>query len=161
MRVSTACGAGTGLWPGSVAQVVYRGATYYEIERWTGRTTKPAPLEARKHTANVHESLRDIREIIARLVEKRDARRDSFVEVIKKAMGETLAPDAEEALKLLQKHGVTKALAKEATEIAQAKGAFTIFAVVDALTRLSSRLTYTGDRAAIDEKASSLLALAA
>jgi hypothetical protein len=99
--------------------------------------------------------------IIARLVEKRDARRDSFVEVIKKAMGETLAPDAEEALKLLQKHGVTKTLAKEATEIAQAKGAFTIFAVVDALTRLSSRLTYTGDRAAIDEKASSLLALAA
>ncbi len=116
---------------------------------------------SRKHTANVHESLRDIREIIARLVEKRDARRDSFVKVIRKAMGETLAPDAEEALKLLQKHGVTKSLAKEATEVARAKGAFTIFAVVDALTRLSARLTYTGDRAAIDEKASSLLALAA
>src|SRR3954447_26853083 len=45
---------------------------------------------SRKHTANVHDAVREIRGIIHRLTEKRDARRDGFVRVIRKAMTESL-----------------------------------------------------------------------
>ena len=38
---------------------------------------------SRKHTANVYDSVADIRGIIARLVDKRDERRDGFVQVMK------------------------------------------------------------------------------
>lgn len=115
---------------------------------------------SRKHTAKVHDALGEIRDIIGRLVEQRDSRRDGFVEVVKKAMRQTLAPDTEDTLKVLQENGVTKALAQEATKLAQEKGALTIFTLVDALTRLSQKLKFAGERANVDEKASSLLALA-
>lgn len=115
----------------------------------------------RKHTANVHEALREFRTIIGRLVEARDNRRDGFAKVIEKAMRERLGDDAEAALKVLQRHGVTRTLAKEAVAIAEAKGAFTVFAIVDAITRLSTRMPYAGDRAEADAKAGSLLALVA
>ena len=46
--------------------------------------------------------------------------------------------------------------------MAEASGnRFTIFSVVDALTRLSGELEFAGDRMAADTKASALLALAA
>ncbi len=115
----------------------------------------------RKHTANVHDALRDIREIIARLVEKRDDRRDAFVNVIGKAMTERLGSDADDVMKVLQQQGITRGLAKDALAIAEAQGAFTIFAVVDALTRLTGRMKFAGDRAEADQKAGSLLALVA
>jgi hypothetical protein len=114
---------------------------------------------SRKHTANVHEALREIRDIIARLVETRDSRRDGFVAVMKKAMRQHIGDNAEEALDVLQKRGITRALAKEAVAIAEAQGRFTIFALVDALTRLSARMKFAGDRADADEKASALLRL--
>ena len=114
---------------------------------------------SRKHTANVHEALRDIRDIIARLVETRDARRDGFVAVMKKAMHQYVGDNSEEALDVLQKRGITRALAKEAVAIAETHGRFTIFALVDALTRLSARMNFAGDRAEADEKASALLRL--
>jgi hypothetical protein len=116
---------------------------------------------SRKHTANVHESLNEIRRIILNLVEKRDERRDGFVGVIKKAMEETLGADSEEVLKTLKAHGVTQTLAKRAIESARQRGRFTIFAVVDALTRLSGEMKYAGERAQVDEKAGRLLALVA
>ena len=54
-----------------------------------------------------------------------------------------------------------QALAKRAIESARQRGRFTIFAVVDALTRLSGEMKYAGDRAEVDAKAGKLLALAA
>lgn len=115
----------------------------------------------RKHTGKVGEALGDIRRIVEDLVAKRDARRDGFVEVMKKAMATRLGDDAEEALKALAKHGIGRGLAKKALELAERQGRFTIFSVVDALTRLAAEIEFAGERAAADEKASSLLALAA
>jgi hypothetical protein len=58
--------------------------------------------------------------------------------------------------------GKGKALAKRALEVADAYGnRFTIFAVVDGLTRLSAELEFVGERTAANTKASALLALAA
>ena len=51
-------------------------------------------------------------------------------------------------------------LAKEAIEIAQAQGRFTIFAMVDALTRIAGKIVNAGDRVDVDQKAGQLLALA-
>jgi hypothetical protein len=64
-------------------------------------------------------------------------------------------------LKVPSRHGITRTLAKEATETARVQGGFTTFAVVDALTRLAGRLQAAGDRSEADGRASSLLALAA
>lgn len=114
---------------------------------------------SRKHTANVHESVKTIRTTIERLVEKRDQRRDGFASLIKKSMETSLGPDAESVLKTLHAHGIGKAVAKRAVEIGRRRGLFTIFSMIDALTRLSSDLKHAGDRAEADEKAGRLLAL--
>src|SRR5436189_5016860 len=55
----------------------------------------------RKHTANVHESLGEIRRIIEALVARRDERRDGFVKVIGRAMQERLGSDADAPLTAL------------------------------------------------------------
>ncbi|QDU42883.1 hypothetical protein Mal52_13520 [Symmachiella dynata] len=115
---------------------------------------------SRKHTAKVHDGLGEIRRIIESLANKRDERRDSFVRVLSKAMTEKLGDDADQVLKELSKRGIPRGLAKTALEIAEERGAFTIFAVVDALTRLTQKATYAGDRAEADAKVASLLALA-
>ena len=75
-------------------------------------------------------------------------------------MREKLGSDAEEVMKALAKHGLSRGLAKQAVEMV-AGGRFTIFALVDALTRLAGQVEYAGDRAALDVQAGSLLALAA
>ena len=46
-------------------------------------------------------------------------------------------------------------------EVGVSGGRFTIFALVDALTRLAQQVEYAGDRTAIDVQAAGLLALAA
>jgi hypothetical protein len=115
----------------------------------------------RKHTANVHESLSEIRRIIEGLVAKRDERRDGFASVIHKAMEAKLGEDAEEVLKVLAKNGIARSAAKRALEIAERQGRFTIFSLVDALTRLARETNNAGDRTDADEKASKLLSLAA
>ena len=114
----------------------------------------------RKHTANVHEGLGEIRRIIEALVERRDDRRDGFVRVLTKAMRETLGADAESVAKELARNGIPRNLARDAIEIARRQGAFTIFALVDALTRLTQKVKYAGDRVEADAKVASLLALA-
>ena len=111
----------------------------------------------RKHTANVHGALADIRQAIEQLVEKRDARRDGFVKVMQKAMQEKLGADAEEAMKVMARNGIPRQLAKDALKIAEQQGAFTIFAIVDALTRLAGQLPNAGDRLETDQKASALI----
>lgn len=116
---------------------------------------------SRKHTANVSEAIAEIRRIISSLVEKRDARRDGFAGVIKKAMETTVGTDSDQVLKVLSQKGITRQLAKEALQIAEEKGRFTVFALVDALTRLSARFEFAGDRTEVDQKSSALLTLAA
>lgn len=116
---------------------------------------------SRKHTANVGEAVAEIRRLIARLVDRRDERRDRFASVIAKAMKTPLGGEDDEVMKLLSKHGVTRMLAKEAINSARQSGRLTIFSIVDALTRLSGAIVNAGDRTDADESASSLLALAA
>jgi len=115
----------------------------------------------RKHTANVRDGLTEVRRIIESLIEKRDSRRDGFLEVLRNAMTTRLGDDAEEVAKVLKREGIPQGLGKKALEIARKQGAFTIFAVVDALTRLTQEVRYAGDRSSLDQKVSSLLALAA
>lgn len=114
----------------------------------------------RKHTAGVHDCLGDIRRIVEALVAKRDERKDGFARVIKKAMQTKLGNDADEVLETLSKQGVTKALARRALEVAREQGRFTIFSLVDALTRIAGEEKNAGDRAAADQKAARLLSLA-
>jgi hypothetical protein len=113
----------------------------------------------RKHTANVHRGLDDIRDAIHRLVAKRDARRDQFATVIKRAMGERFA-DPDEAYKAVMTTGVGQRLAKQAVELAGKQGRLTIFSMVDALTRLSGKIANAGDRNEVDQQVGQLLSLA-
>ncbi len=115
---------------------------------------------ARKHTAKVGDALGEIRRHVEQLVKKRDERRDGFLRVMTKAMDETLGADAEEVMKALDKHGLSRGLARRAVE-AVSGGRFTIFALVDTLTRLAGQVENAGDRTAIDVQAATLLALAA
>jgi hypothetical protein len=115
---------------------------------------------SRKHTASVGEAVSEIRGLIERLVDKRDARRDSFARVVRKAMEASLGSDADEVAQVLHKHGVTRSLAKQALEVARQNGRFTIFSVVDALTRVTGRYAHVGDRTEVEVTASRLLALA-
>lgn len=114
----------------------------------------------RKHTANVRDGLNEIRRIIEGLVAKRDSRRDSFVEVIRKAMTARIGDDAEEVVKRLATEGIPRNLVKDAMDIARRQGGFTIFALVDALTRLSQNVKLAGDRTELDTKIGRLLSLA-
>ena len=114
----------------------------------------------RKHTANVKDGLNEIRTIIDRLAVQRNARRDSFVHVMKQALSTRLGDDADAVQKVLANGKIPRTLAKEAVEIAGKQGAFTIFAVVDALTRLSQRIRYAGDRTELDARIGALLELA-
>lgn len=115
----------------------------------------------RKHTASVGEALDEIRRLIEALVRRRDQRRDGFAKVIAEAMKTKLGSDAEEVEKILGEKGIVRSLAKKAIEIAQAGGGFSIFSVVDALTRLAGQLPYAGQRVELDQKAARLLSLAA
>ena len=114
---------------------------------------------SRKHTANVRDGLLEIRRHIEALIAKRDARRDKFAEVLQKAMQTRLGSDSEEVGKELTKHGIPQHYIKDALEIARAQGGFTIFALVDALTRLTQRVTFAADRAEADFKVAPLLSL--
>jgi hypothetical protein len=116
---------------------------------------------SRKHTANVGDGLNEIRRMIQTLVERRDARRDGFVKAISKAMETKLGNDAEDVAKELFKNGIPRNLAIEALEIARQQGRFTIFSLVDALTRLTQKCRFAGDRVEADQKVAALLALAA
>ena len=116
---------------------------------------------SRKHTANVHEALSDIRRTLEQLVAKRDQRRDGFARVIQNAMRTTLGDDADEVIKVLAKSGIQRTLAQKALETARQEGRFTIWAVVDALTRLAQQAEFAGSRSEADRKASALLELAA
>ena len=99
------------------------------------RSVRP---EAEAHGERPSSAWIDIREAIRRLVAKRDARRDRFAEIVKRAMGEQFE-DADEAFKTVIKTGVGQRLARQAVELARQQGRLTIFSMVDALTRLSGK----------------------
>jgi len=115
---------------------------------------------SRKHTANVHEALDEIRRRIERLAQRRDERRDAFATVIDRAMSDSVG-DAEEATKLLTKNGFSGKLAVEAVDLAERVGGLTVFGLVDALTRIAGGYQFAGDRNQLDAQAAGLLALAA
>lgn len=116
---------------------------------------------SRKHTSNVRDGLTEIRRLVEQLVARRDERRDSFATVIRKAMTEKVGADADEVAKVLSAERIPRHLIKDAMEIARQRGGFTIFALVDALTQLSQKVQFAGDRASLDAKIGQLLALAA
>ena len=116
---------------------------------------------SRKHTANVRDGLHEIRGILGQLVAKRDERKDAFAKVLGKAMSEKLGDDAEAVGKVLGSEGIPKELAKRALELATQQGRFTIFSIVDALTRLTQSVTFIGDRTELDQKIGKLLTLVA
>lgn len=116
---------------------------------------------SRKHTANVRDCFDEIRRLIGALAARRDERRDGFARVMAKAFKERLGENAEEVAKVLQKQGIPRDFAKQALSLAEADGRFTIFSIVDALTRVAGQSKFAGDRTELDEKAGKLLALAA
>lgn len=115
---------------------------------------------SRKHTANVCDALNEIRRIIEQIARRRDERRDGFAKAIQKAMETKLGDDADEVLKVLAQKAIPRSLAKQALEIAQEQGRFTVFSLVDALTRLCREMQNAGDRTEADQKAAQLLELA-
>ena len=88
----------------------------------------------------------EIRLAIQSLVRRRDERRDGFAAAIKTAMQTKLGDDADEVHQILGQIGIARTLAKEAVTIAQQQGRFTIFALVDALTRIAGRMVNAGER---------------
>ena len=110
----------------------------------------------RRHTAGIHEGLRDIRRIIAEMVERRDATRDEFAGLIQKAMKEKVE-NLDDAVQLLTKVGITKTFAKKA--MYGVTGDLTVWNLLDAVTRKSQTLN-AGERTEVDRKASSLLTIA-
>ncbi|ODU01791.1 MAG: hypothetical protein ABS79_01155 [Planctomycetes bacterium SCN 63-9] len=113
----------------------------------------------RKHTGKVSDALPEMRRMIEALVAKRDDRKDRFSATIRSAMKTRVGDDIEEALKLLSTHGIRGLLAKRALDLAANQGRFTIFSVVDALTRIAGEIANAGDRAEMDQKASRLLTM--
>lgn len=116
---------------------------------------------SRKHTANVQDAIGKIRNILEALVESRNQRRDGFVKVVRRAMSTKLGTVADDVALELARNGITKTVANQALEIAEREGNFTIFALVDALTRLAGQVDNAGDRVEADQLAACLLSLAA
>ena len=118
------------------------------------------PLCLAAESPVVRDGLNEIRGILGQLVAKRDARKDAFAKVLGKAMSEKLGEDAEAVSKVLSGEGIPKELAKSALELATKQGRFTIFSLVDALTRLTQSVKFIGDRTELDQKIGKLLTLA-
>ena len=75
-------------------------------------------------------------------------------------MLERFGSDADDVTKRLTQEGIPRHMIKEALEIARAQGGFTIFSIVDALTKLSQKVLLAGDRMELDAKIGQLLSLA-
>jgi hypothetical protein len=115
----------------------------------------------RRHTGRVAASLAEIRQIIEMLVRQRNERKDQFATVIARAMKTAYGLVAEDVEMLLGQAGFSRSLAVRARELAQKKGAFTLWAVVDALTQLAREQRFAGARTEAEQKASALLSIAA
>ena len=116
---------------------------------------------ARKHTKNVGESLDQIRQLISDLGRRRDERRDRFAKGIASAMHTKIGSTPDEVQKELVKKGLPHRLVTQAISLVPATQGYTLFSLVDALTRLSGRRENAGDRLALDVQAAALLSVAA
>jgi hypothetical protein len=114
----------------------------------------------RRHTGRVRDTLAIIRQAIEQLAAKRDQRKDRFAKVVAKAMETAYGDDPQEAQQLLAGATFTRSLATRAVEIARTSGRLTVWTMVNALTQLARESKFAGNRAEIDQKASSLLDLA-
>jgi hypothetical protein len=114
----------------------------------------------RRHTGAVDNAFSEIRRIIEALVTKRDARKDAFAAVIANAMRTRYGHDAKEVIEQMVGAGFMKNLATRAASIAEKKGRFSIWSVVDALTQANREHAFAGNRSEADAKAATLLALA-
>jgi|GEM_PF-308853 len=116
---------------------------------------------SRKHTANVHDALPEITSLLDQLVKSRDQRRDAFVRQMTVAQTSVLGEDREATMKALTGKGIPQNSIRAALDMVAANGArFTVFALVDALTRISGRIRNAGDRAELDSRIGRLLTLA-
>jgi hypothetical protein len=116
---------------------------------------------SRKHTANVHDALPEITGLLDQLVKSRDQRRDAFSRQMTAAQKVTLGDDAETTMKAMSGKGIPQTFVRDAIKMIAEKGSrFSVFAMVDALTRISGRTLHAGDRAENDSKIGRLLALA-
>lgn len=117
---------------------------------------------SRKHTSSVRDGLDIIRKYIEGLVAKKDERQNKFGEVIERAF---VAPirdsrfDFDQVADEIASFGISRKL------IANAKTTVgdnhTVFAWMDALTRLSGSIEFAGARNQLDQKIGQLLTLAA
>jgi hypothetical protein len=114
-----------------------------------------------RHTGMVDAAFTQIRRLIESLVAKRDARKDAFTTVIAKAMNTRYGHDAPDVTKQLTDAGFARTVATRAAAIAETKGRFSIWAIVDALTQVNREVAFAGSRNEADTKAATLLALAA
>ncbi|MCA9168468.1 MAG: hypothetical protein KDB23_12415, partial [Planctomycetales bacterium] len=112
----------------------------------------------RKHTANVHRCLNDMRSAIENLIAVRDQRRDAFAKTVDVAMDTRFAESRDEAIAVLRRHGLSADLLDETHS---SREYFTVFDIVDAITRVAGRLQNAGDRLLLDARAAALLTLAA
>jgi hypothetical protein len=112
------------------------------------------------HTSRVDEAVPAIAALLRNLASKRDARKDSFVRVLRRAASTVLGDRADEVLKALASHGIPHGLGKLACEQCHKAGKrFTVFALVDALTQMNRELKFAGERTDADIRAGSLLRL--
>ncbi len=58
------------------------------------------------------------------------------------------------------KTGIGQRLSRQAIELAKQQGRFTVFSVLDAVTRMAGRMVNAGDRAKVDQQVGTLLELA-
>ena len=115
---------------------------------------------SRKHTANVHDALPEISSLLDQLVKSRDQRRDAFVRQMTAAQTTVLGDDRDDVMKSLTGKGIPQNSIREALNMVAASGSrFSVFALVDALTRISGRIRHAGDRAEIDSRIGRLLTL--
>lgn len=106
---------------------------------------------------NADDAINQLRRRIELLVEKRDQRRDGFARVIAKAMCTRLGSDPEEVQRILEQMNIDRQLAAQAVQTARHQGGFTIFSVVDALTRANRELANAAQRTQADRQAAGLL----
>jgi len=115
----------------------------------------------RRHTGMVDTAFTEIRGIIESLVAKRDTRKDAFAAVIANAMQMRYGDDAQDVAKQLVNAGFVRSLETRAASIAEKKGRFSIWSIVDALTQATREHAFAGSRNDADAKAAMLLTLAA
>ena len=113
-----------------------------------------------KHTAKVAESLSEMRRILERLVDRggtpggtasRGHRPGDGGEARRRRRGGAEGRS--------DGNGIPQGIGRQAVKLIEGKGRFTIFALVDALTRIAREIPNAGDRTELDQKAAGLLKL--